>query len=213
MTAVAGALLGFAGVLYNSNATQRANERNSAVQAAVANRDSRRADASVQIEDRAKILAANPRDVAAEIFQRLKSQSASPEERVIWDQGKQIADSPSAAAPASASGTVYVHYKDSADLAAVDAVIGALTKAGYYVPGKQKVVQKTDGDVRYFAGAQDAATESTARSIAVIVQDALASAGAAHIITTKNLHATFPGVARTTFEVWLPPLSNAAPQK
>jgi len=82
----------------------------------------------------------------------------------------------------------------------------ALTKAGYYVPGKQKVVQSTEGDVRYSAAPGDSAPESGAQKIAALVEQALTSVGVTLSLKTINIRPTFPKAPATTFEVWLPPM-------
>jgi hypothetical protein len=204
VTAVLGALVGLGGVLYSNYSNQQAAERAQVVNASVAQSDGKK-DATDQVEARNKILADNPKDVAAEIFNRLKTQSASSASRVIWDQGLQVAQS-AQSVPASSAGTVYVHYKDAKDAAAVDAVIADLTKAGYYVPGKQQIERQTSGDVRYSAVATDTATKSKAENIATLVEAALKSAGAPHTMAVKNIHDMFPKAPSTTFEVWLPVL-------
>ena len=49
-----------------------------------------------------------------------------------------------------------MQYQKPTNEGAVSAVISALTKAAYYVPGKQTVTQQTRGDVRYYAASNDA---------------------------------------------------------
>ncbi len=204
VTAVLGALVGLGGVLYSSHTTQQAAERAQTVNASV-DQSNVKKDASDQVDARSKILADNPKDVAAEIFDRLKTQSATAAGRLIWDQGLQVAQS-AQSVPTSALGTVYVHYKDPKDAAAVDAVIADLTKAGYYVPGKQQIERQTTGDVRYSAVAPDTATKAKAENIKTIVEAALKSAGVPHSMEVKNIHDMFPKAPSTTFEVWLPAL-------
>jgi hypothetical protein len=204
VTAVLGALVGLGGVLYSSYRSQQAAARAQVVDASVAQSDVKK-DAGDQVEARNKILANNPKDVAAEIFNRLKAQAATAASGVIWEQGLQVAQS-SQSASTSALPTVYVHYKDAKDAAAADTVIADLTKAGYYVPGKEKIDRQTTGDIRYSAVATDSATKGKAESIATVVEAALTSAGVPHKMEVKNIHNMFPKVPSTTFEVWLPAL-------
>jgi hypothetical protein len=71
------------------------------------------------------------------------------------------------------------------------------------------VVQKTDGDVRFFADPSDANATQKAAAIAKLVQDALAGADVKLNIQTMNLHASFPKMPATTFEVWLPAMPSS----
>jgi hypothetical protein len=206
-TTVLGALIALYGVSVKQEAAATASEAGTYIRQ---NAAAITGGVSNQIDQRAKILADNPDSVAKEIFSRLVKQSDSEATRQIWNQGLQLAES-SGTTPASATATVYVHYKEPANDAALTAVMQALTKAGYYVPGKQRVVQPTEGDVRYSASPGDSATESSAKNIASLVKQALASVGVKLTLNTINLNATFPKAPATTFEVWLPPMPPGQP--
>jgi hypothetical protein len=216
LTTVVAALIGVYGVVYQQNqhqdqqAAQKVQQDNQAAAQTYiqTNLPEPNADLSAQIDQRAKILAANSPSVAKAIFSRLENQSDSAALKQVWEQGLQLVNSPTGAS-APAVDTVYVHYREPTKDAAVTAVMTALTKAGYYVPGKQKVVQQTTGDVRFFADPSDASATQTAAAIAALVQDALANVNVNLNIQTMNLHANFPKMLSTTFEVWLPAMPNS----
>jgi hypothetical protein len=204
-TAVIGALLGFAGILYQQHAANINSEAQAYIATHLSNVQPNAAD---QTEARANILRSNTPAVAEEIFRRLKAQSSTPTGAIIWAQGEQVATSGGTAA-ASSSGNVYIQYQDANDLAVVNEVIAALTQAGYYIPGKQKVVQPTSGDVRYYAPADDKSAEENASKIASTVEQVLQAAGKPHSIKLINLHDRYPNMPVTTYEVWIPSLPGA----
>jgi len=204
IAAVAGALNGLFGVLYSQQTAKTNYDAGTNIRQNAAALISSISD---QIDLRAKILADNSVSVAKRIFSRLKRQSDSKAAKQLWDQGLQVTSS-SGGSPAAIGGTVYAHYKESTHPSAVSAVIRALTEAGYYVPRKQKVVQDTNGDIRCSAGPDDNAIVNTAKSIASLMQGASASVGVNVTTTPINVHATFPTVPATTFEVRLPAMPN-----
>lgn len=201
LTAVLGALIGFGGIMYKERVDQQAQKAQNVVESL--------SDVKPAITDqtaaRAKVLANNPPDVAVEVARRMAARSTSTANRLVWQQAIEAAQSEGKGAPANLP-TVYVQFREPTKPEAIDAVMTALVKAGYYVPGRQKVTQETNGDVRYFAPPQDTATARRAAAIASTVQQALASSGINLPITPMNRHAAFPKVPSTTFEVWLPPL-------
>jgi hypothetical protein len=202
---VVGAMIALFGVLGKQEAAKTSSEAGAYISQHAA--ELKAEDVPAQIEQRARILSSNPEPVAKEIFARLVKQSDSAATRQVWSQGLQAAES-AGQNPAAAGATVYVQYQEPTNDAALKAVMGTLTKAGYYVPGKQKVVQETSGDIRYSAAPDDTATEAAARNIASLVQQALQSVNIQRSLRPINIRPTFPKAPSSTFEVWLPALGN-----
>jgi hypothetical protein len=127
LTTVMAALIGVSGVVYQQNRHQDQQEAQKVQQDNQAaaqtyiqtNLPELKADLSDQIDQRAKILAANTTPVAKEIFSRLEKQSGTAAVQQVWNQALQVVNG----VPASAAGTVYVHYREPTKDAAVTAVM------------------------------------------------------------------------------------------
>jgi hypothetical protein len=109
---------------------------------------------------------------------------------------------PGAAPPAAAKRKVFLQFNDSKDAITVDEVAAALSMDDYAVQGKERVVQPTSGDVRYFYESD----KDDAARIKQIVQDALHSKGYSQKIVLLPLIGKYTNVPSGVFEVWLPAL-------
>ena len=135
-------------------------------------------------------------DIVQPVFDNLLAISA-PAQQATWAQARgQAAD----LVMEQAKPLVYVHYQDKRDADLVSGLVKALTEAGYRVPGKELVVQQTNGDVRFFHSDE----KDQADRIAGLVQDFLKKQGRDQHLASLFGGRTFPNVPRNQFEVWIP---------
>jgi hypothetical protein len=136
-------------------------------------------------------------DLVQPVFERLFKIS-TPAQQATWDQARGEA---AALVIQQAKPVVYIHYQDKRDANLADDLIKSLTDSGYRVPGKELVVQRTSGDVRFFH--QD--EKDQADHIAGLVQDFAKKRGGRDLnLATLFAGRTFPNVPRGLFEVWIP---------
>jgi hypothetical protein len=114
-----------------------------------------------------------------------------------WAQARVEA---TAAAVEQAKPTVYFQYRGAGDAQLVEDVMKSVTEAGYRVQGKQRVVQPTQGDVRYYKSNQ--ADQATA--LANLVAAKLKAAGWDLAMTPLYLGRAFPNGPAGVLEVWIP---------
>ena len=95
---------------------------------------------------------------------------------------------------------VYIHYQDKRDSNLADDLVRSLTDSGYRVPGKELVVQRTSGDVRFFHLEE----RDQADHIARLVQEFAKKRGRDLNLDSLFAGRTFPNVPRGLFEVWIP---------
>ncbi|WP_455208639.1 hypothetical protein [Kaarinaea lacus] len=101
---------------------------------------------------------------------------------------------------------VFLQYNDQKDKEIVDSIVGAaLSEKGYNVPGSQRVIQQTSGDIRYFHESD----KSAASDIETIVEKSLADKGITKDIKLIPLIGRYKNVPEGVFEVWLPPLTKS----
>jgi hypothetical protein len=121
----------------------------------------------------------------------------SKSQQSTWAQARVEA---TAAAVEQAKPTVYVHDRGAGDAQLIDEVMKSLTEAGYRVQPKQRVVQPTNGDVRYFRSNE----ADQASALATLVAAKLKAAGWNQTMTPLSLGHAFPNSPAGVFEVWIP---------
>jgi hypothetical protein len=139
-------------------------------------------------------------DIVQPVFDSLLAIS-SPAQQATWVQARNEAAD---LAIQQNKPLVYLHYQDKRDSNLADQVVKSLADAGYRVPGKQLVVQPTNGDVRFFHSDE----KDQADHIATLVQEYLKEQGRDQHLASLFVGRTFPNAQRNLFEVWIPARSS-----
>lgn len=135
-------------------------------------------------------------DVYRPVSALMVARATSLEQAAVWYPVTGIVDS-----EAPQHQKVFLQYANPKDAQTLDSIGTALSSKGYEVQGKERVIQETHGDVRYFHGED----QDTASDIKKTVEDALARQGIKRELKLIPVD-RYKNIPRGVFEVWLPSL-------
>ena len=139
-------------------------------------------------------------DVNTPVFELLAKTAKNAETLIVFNT---TPPQPTTTQVAVQNRRIFLQFNDPEDATRVDKIGEALASKSYAVQSKERVVQRTSGDVRFFYESD----RTDASKIKEIVQRALVDQGVQRQIALLPLLGRYKNVPQGVFEVWLPSLS------